>query len=201
VNEMAQPIEIRPIKSALHHPGSGVGVIVWSVAGLLYSLRFHGVTQIAVIAIALAAALAFIGLLSLSRRRTKLTLEDERLAFSGMLRKKRLNNDQGVDEIVDVEVAWGNVSGRRSRLWLLIGGTGRTLVSLNRSAWDHTQLEYLRKCVDLPIKVIDEPKSPREIRHAYPHSLPWWAAYPMIAATGVIVAAAIVIAVAQASLP
>jgi hypothetical protein len=169
------------------------------VAGLLYSLRFHGSARLAVIAVAIAAALSFIGLLSLSRRRTKLALEDGGLIVSGMLRKKRLIGDNAAGEIIDVEVTWGNGSGRRSRLWLFVGRTGRTLVSLNRRAWDDAQLERLRQSVDLPIKVINDPKTPRELRHTYPHSIPWWGAHPVVAVTGAIVAIAIVIAVVQAS--
>jgi hypothetical protein len=153
------------------------------------------------VVIAIVTALVFAGLLSLSRRRTKLALECGEIVFSGMLRTKRLIDDHAVDKVVDVEVTWGSASSRRSHLWLLVDKTGHTLVSLNRYAWDHAQLENLRQRVDLPIKVIDGPRAPRELRYAYPRSVPWWGAYPLVAVAGVIVAVATVITIVQVSLP
>jgi hypothetical protein len=165
------------------------------LASLLYSLRFHGSFRIAVVGVGVALAVGVVGLLSLSRRRTKLTMIGGQLIFSGLFRDRVLLAGGSPGRVVDVQVNWGKASGRRSRLWLLINAAGRTAVGLNRETWDDGQLEGLRESLGLPIEIVETPKRPAELRKAYPGTLPWWVAHPSVATLiGIVTLTALVLA-------
>jgi hypothetical protein len=60
----SQPIVLRPIKGPRNGTGQGVGAAGWIVASVLYSLRFHGLARVVVVALGIAVALGAVGLLS-----------------------------------------------------------------------------------------------------------------------------------------
>jgi hypothetical protein len=187
------PVLVRPSRSVLSQRGSIGGLIVWVIASLLYSLRFSSSTRLGMVAIAAAAAACFVALVALARLRTKLVIADGRLAFTSLLRTRVFGDSEVGSRIIEVKVAWAN-SNRCTHLWLFTKA-GHAVVSLNRDAWDSGQLEQARKSLDLPLEVIDGPKSPKELRNLYPQSIPWWAAYPLPATVVTLVfIAAIVIA-------
>jgi hypothetical protein len=86
----------------------------------------------------------------------------------------------GTGRVVKVEVDWGKASGRRTRFWLLTDAAGRKVVGLNRDVWDDGGLEGLRERLGLPIEIVETPKRPAEMRKAYPGTIPWWGAHPVV---------------------
>jgi hypothetical protein len=188
-------VVVRPRQRRWNSPGQTAGAAGWMLASLLYSLRFHGSFRIAVVGVGVALAVGVVGLLSLSRRRTKLTMIGGQLIFSGLFRDRVLLAGGSPGRVVDVQVNWGKASGRRSRLWLLINAAGRTAVGLNRETWDDGQLEGLRESLGLPIEIVETPKRPAELRKAYPGTLPWWVAHPSVATLiGIVTLTALVLA-------
>jgi hypothetical protein len=168
----------------------------WLLAGLFYSLRFHGAARAIVVVTAVLLGIAMVGLMYFSRRRVKLTAVGDRLIFSGLLRDRVVLGDHA-GRIVDVEVRWGKPSGRRSRLRLFINQAGRTAVSLNKEIWDAAQLEDLRERLGLPIETVARPQRPAELRKAYPGTIPWWAAHPSIATVLAIAVIAVLVLVSE----
>jgi hypothetical protein len=168
----------------------------WLLAGLLYSLRFHGAARAIVAITAVLLGIGTVGLMYFSRRRVKLTVIGDRLIFSGLLRD-RVVLEGHAGRIVDVEVIWGKPSGRRSRLRLFINQAGRTAVSLNKEIWDAAELEDLRARLGLPIETVARPQCPAELRKAYPGTIPWWAAHPSIATVLAIVVIVVLVLVSE----
>jgi hypothetical protein len=117
------------------------------------------------------------------------------LVFSGIFGSRVLLAPNSRGRVVNVEVAWGKASGRRSRLWLLINETGRAAIGLNRDMWGYDQLESLREDLGLPLAVDDTARRPAELRRVYPGSIAWWAAHPAIATTLLIVVVAVLVLV------
>jgi hypothetical protein len=174
-----------------------VGVAAgWLLAGLLYSLRFHGAARAIVAVAAVLLGIGTFGLMYFSRWRVKLTVIGDRLIFSGLLRD-RVVLEGHAGRIIDVEAIWGKPSGRRSRLRLFINQAGRTVVSLNREVWDAAQLEDLRVRLGLPIETVTRPQRPAELRKAYPGTIPWWAAHPSIATVLAIAVVAVLVIVSE----
>jgi hypothetical protein len=188
---------LRPSKRIWNTQGWSTGIAAgWLLAGLFYSLRFHGVARLAVACVGVVLAVGVIVLMNASRRRVKLTLSGDRLVFSGLLRDREVMAKGHGGRIVDVEVAWGRSSGRRSRLRLFINQAGKTVVSLNREIWDHEQLEDLRERLGLPTEIVERPQRPAELRNAYPGTIPWWAAHlPVATVFAILVVAALVLTV------
>jgi hypothetical protein len=185
---------VRPSRGLRLSGGTSVGAAAWILASALYALRFHGSSRLIVISVGIAIVVSVIGAMSLSRRRTKLMLNCGQLVFSSILRDHLLLAADGRGRVVNVEVYWGTASSRRSRLWLLINATGRTMVGLNRDTWDERQLESLRERLELPLKVESTPMRPAELRKSYPGSVAWWAVHPGIAALlAIIVVVALVL--------
>jgi hypothetical protein len=178
--------------------GQAGGAVAWILASLLYSLRFDGLTRVVVVGVGVAVAVGVVGFLYLARRRMKLALVGRRLVFSGLMHDRVVLDGDHAGRVVDVEVAWGGASRRRSRLWLLVTAAGRVAVGLNRATWDGEQLENIRQSLGLPLEVIDTPKCPADVRTAYPGSVPWWAVRPVVAALVVIVAVAVLVLAGQA---
>ncbi len=161
--------------------GQAVAGFGWIVASLLYSLRFHGQSRLIVVCLGIAVAVGVIGLLNLSRRRTRLTVVGRRVVLSGLIRDRVVLDGDQAGRVVDVEVSWGGATRRRSRLWLLLDSTDHSAVGLNRAAWNAAELETVRRRLDLPLEVQETPRRPAELRTAYPGSIPWWGAHPIIA--------------------
>ena len=177
-----EPLVLRPDQRIWNSRGGGIGVATgWLLAGLLYSLRFHGSARVIVLAVGVLGAIGTIGLVRWSRRRVKLTMIGGRLIFSGLLRDRVVLAGDHSERIVDVEIVWPMSSGRRSRLRLFINETGRTAVSLNRAVWDGGQLEELRERLGLPVETVERAQRPVQVRKTYPGTIPWWAAHPSIA--------------------
>jgi hypothetical protein len=194
----AEPLVLRPGERIWNSQGARVGVAAgWLLAGLLYSLRFHGSTQVIVLGAGVVVAIGAIGLMGLSRRRVKLTIVGGRVIFSGLLRDRVVLAGDHSGRIVDVEVVWPMSSGRRSRLRLFITQAGRTAVSLNREVWDSGQLEELREQLGLPVETVEQAQRPTEMRKNYPGTIPWWAAHPSVATVLVIVALTALVLVLQ----
>jgi len=191
------PLVVRPRQELQNKRGLSVGAVGWILASLLYSFRFHGSSRVVVVCMGVALAVIVVGLLTLSRRRVKLTLIDGGLVFSGLLRDRVLFTKGSVGRVAHVEVEWGKTSGRQSRLWLLINATGKTAVGLNRELWDGAQLENVRESLGLPIEVADTPRRPAELRKAFPGSIPWWAAHPAMASSLAIVIIAVLVLLLQ----
>jgi hypothetical protein len=193
-----EQLVVHPRKRLWHgHVGSTGATAGWMLASLLYSLQFHAWARLIVVATGVALAVGVIGLMRLSYRRMKLTMIGDRLIFTRLLHDRVVLAGGLTGRVVDVEVAWGRASGRRSRFWLLINGTGRTVVGLNRQTWDDGQLERLRESLGLPIEIIEMPKRPTELRKAYPGTLPWWLAYPSAATLVAIITVATVVLALQ----
>ncbi len=191
----AQEVVVRPSQRGTYSRGRGVSAAAWVLASLLYSLRFHGSSRVVVVALGVAIAAGAIGLMSLSRRQTKLTMLNGALVFSGIFGSRMLLTQNSRGRVVNVEVAWGKTSGRRSRLWLLMNEKGRTAIGLNRDMWGYEQLESLRQDLGLPLAVDDTARRPAELRRVYPGSIPWWAAHPAVATSLVIVVVAVLVLV------
>jgi hypothetical protein len=151
------------------------------LAAALYSLQFEGWIRVVVVCIGISLAGVIIGAISLSYRRTKLTLVGGQVIFTGLWRDRVVLPKGQAGRVVDVDVAWRDPSGRRSRLWLIVNGRGRTAIGLNRDAWDGGELERVRESLGLPIEVVEAPKRPAEVRRAYPGIIPWWAAHTTVA--------------------
>jgi hypothetical protein len=151
------------------------------LAGFVYSLRFHGWSRVFVVGAGVVLAVGVFAWISFSRQRMKLTMIDGRLVFTGFARDRVVLAEGRTGRVVDVQVDWGRASGRKSRFWLLIDTAGRAVVSLNRDAWDDGELEVLRERLGLPIEIVETPKRPVELRKAYPGTIPWWGAHPVIA--------------------
>lgn len=182
-----QPLVVCPCQNQSRSLGQLVGVIGWVLASLLYSLRFHGPSRLAVVGAAVAIAVGIVFWLHLSRRRMRLTLRGRQLVVSGPLRNRIVLIDDGQGRVVHVDLTWRHAPARRSRLWLLLNKSGNTEVGLNRDAWDDQQLEGLRKSLALPTEVVEEPKRPSELRRDFPRSVPWWAVHPVAASSLAIV--------------
>lgn len=192
-----EELVVRPRKTLRSSQGGSVSAAVgWIVVSVLYSLRFHGWGRVSIVAAGVCLAAGAIGLINLAHRRMKLTVVDGRLVFKGLLRDRVALARGSTGRVVDVEVAWGKASHRRSRLWLLINEAGQTEVGLNRETWDRAQLEGLRERLGLPIEIVDAPQRPAEVRKAYPGTLPWWVAHPSMAALlAIVTLTAVVLAV------
>jgi hypothetical protein len=184
---------VRPRQGLQNKRGLNIGAVGWLLASLLYSFRFHGSSRVVVVCVGIALAVTVVGLLTLSRRRVKLTLIDGNLIFSGLLRDRVLFTKGSVGRVAHVEVDWGKASGRQSRLWLLINATGKTAVGLNRELWDGAQLENIRESLGLPVEIADAPKRPVELRKAFPGSIPWWAAHLSVATVFAIMVVAVLV--------
>jgi len=127
-----EPLVLRPDQRTWNSRRGGIGIATgWLLAGLLYSLRFHGSARVIVLALGVLVAIGTIGLVGLSRRRVKLTMIGGRLIFSGLLRDRVVMAGDHSEQIVDVEIVWPMSSGRRSRLRLFINDAGRTAISLS----------------------------------------------------------------------
>lgn len=191
-----QQLVVRPRKRLRNSQQASVGVAAgWILMSFLYSLRFHGSARVMVVGAGVALAVGVIGLINLSYRRTKLSMIDGRLVFTGLLRDRVALAGDGTGRVVKVEVDWGKGSARRSRFWLLINAAGRTAVFLNRDAWDDGQLEGLREHLGLPIEIVETPKRPVELRKAHPGTIPWWGAHVSVATVlAILVLAALVLA-------
>jgi hypothetical protein len=176
-----QPLVVRPSRGGSASRAQLVAAGGWILAALLYSLRFHGMSRVVVIAIAVAFGVGVVVWTRLSRVRMKLTLHGGRLIVSGVLRDRLVSIEGREGRVVQVEVKWQRAAPRRSRLWLLTTASGRTEIGLNRDAWDGQQLERLRESLGLPVEVVPAPMRPAELRRDYPHSIPWWAARPALA--------------------
>jgi hypothetical protein len=195
VGQTIQPLVVRPCQSPPRSRGQIVGAAGLVLASLLYSLRFHGLTRLAVVGVAVAIAIGIFVWMHVSRRRMQLTLCDGQLIVSGLLRDRVVLTEGPQGRIVHVELTWRHAPTRRSRLWLLLNGSGSTEVGLNRDVWDDRQLEHLRESLGLPIEVIETPKRPSELRHDYPRSVPWWAVHPAAATSlAIVVIATLVVA-------
>ncbi len=197
VGQTTQPLVVRPRQSLPRSRGQIVGAAGWVLASLLYSLRFHGLTRLAVVGVAVAIAIGIFVWMHVSRRRMQLTLRDRQLIVSGPLRDRVVLTEGRQGRVVHVELTWRHAPARRSRLWLLLNGSGSTEVGLNRDAWDDRQLEHLRESLGLPIEVIEIPKRPAELRHDYPRSVPWWAVHPAAVTSLAIVAIATLVVALQ----
>jgi hypothetical protein len=175
-------VVLRPRKELRNSQGGGIGAAAAAtLASILYSLKFHGVARVIVVVAGVALAVAVIGLIVLSLRRTKLTMIGGQLKFTGVLRDRVVRVGSGAGRVVEVEVEWGKASGRRSRLWLLVDAAGRAAVVLNRNKWDAGQLEALRERLGLTMELVEMPQRPAELRKTYPGIIPWWTAHPSIA--------------------
>lgn len=192
-----QPLVVRPRQSLPSSRGKIVGAAGWVLASLFYSLRFHGLTRLAVVGVAVVIAVGIVGWMHLSRRRMRLTLRGGQLTFSGPLRDRVALTEGRQGRVVHVELSWRHAPARRSRLWLLLNESGSTEVGLNRDAWDGRQLEDLRESLGLPIEVVETPKRPSELRRDYPRSVPWWAVHPAVATSLAIVTIATLVVVLQ----
>jgi hypothetical protein len=195
--ESRQQLVLRPSQRIRSGRGRSVGTAAWILASLLYSLRFDGSARIVVAVAGVDIAVGVIGVMRLSRRRTKLVMTNGRLIFSGLLRDRVLPSGNGLRRVVKVEVAWRSGSGRRSRLWLLINATGRAVVGLNRETWDEGQLERLRETLRLPLEIDDAPRRPAELRSEYPGSVAWWAVHSAIIVPLAIVIVAVLALILQ----
>jgi hypothetical protein len=163
------------------------------LASVAYSLRFEGLTRVAVIGVGVALALGTVGLLRLSRRRTNLTMTDGELIFTGLVRRRLLSPVRAIS----ADVQWSKVSSRRSRLWVLVDVTGRAVLGLNRDAWDERQLEGLRESLGLPMETVSRPNRPSELRRATPGFVPWWSAHISLVTVVAIICVAAVVLVVQ----
>jgi hypothetical protein len=188
---------VRPNRSVQRSRGQIVGATGWVLASFFYSLRFHGITRVAVIGVAVAVAAGLVIWMYLSRQRMRLTLYGGQLIVSGPLRDRVTLTEGHQGRVVHVDIAWRHAPARRSRLWLLLNGSGDTEVGLNRDAWDGRQLEHIRESLGLPIEVVKTPKRPSQLRHAYPRSVPWWAVHPAAATSLAIVAIATLVVALQ----
>jgi hypothetical protein len=186
---------VRPSQRSTYSRGRGASAAAWVLASLLYSLRFHGSSRVVVVALGVAIAASVIGLMSLSRRQAKLTMLNGALVFSGIFGSRMLLTENSRGQVVNVEVAWGKASGRRSQLWLLMNEKGRTAIGLNRAIWGYEQLENVREHLGLPLAVDDTARRPAELRRMYPGSVPWWAAHPAVATSLMIVVVAVLVLV------
>ncbi len=193
----SQPLVVRPRRSLQRIRGQIVGATGWVLASFFYSLRFYGLTRLAVVGVAVVVAAGLVTWMCLSRRRMRLTLNRGQLIVSGLLRDRVALTETIQGCVVHVDLAWRHAPARRSRLWLLLNDSGSTEVGLNRDAWDGQQLEHLRESLGLPIEVVDMPMRPSEVRHAYPRSIPWWAAHPAVAMSVVIVTIATLVVAVQ----
>jgi hypothetical protein len=162
-----QQLVVRPSQRRTYRPARHLGVAAWVLASLLYSLRFHGIGRVSVLVVGVAIAISVIGVMGVSRRRTRLTMVGDDLVLSGIFGSRVLLARGGRGRVVNVDVVWGNASGRRSRLWLLVNAMGRTTIGLNRDVWDDAQLEDLRKGLGLPLEVDDTARRPAELRQIY----------------------------------
>lgn len=195
VGQATQPLVIRPRQNLPRSRGQIVGAAGWVLASLLYSLRFHGLTRLTVVGAAVAIAIGIVVWMHMSRRRMQLILRDRQLIVSGPLRDRVALTEGRRGRVVHVELTWRHASARRSRLWLLLNGSGSTEVGLNRDVWDGRQLEHLRESLGLPIEVVETPKRPSELRHDYPRSVPWWAVHPAAATSlAIVIIATLVVA-------
>jgi hypothetical protein len=195
VGQATRPLVVRPRQNLPRSWGQIVGVAGWVLASLLYSLRFHGLTRLAVVGVAIAIAIGVVVWMYMSRRRMQLILRDGQLIVSGPLRDRVALTEGRQGRVVHVELIWRRAPDRRSRLWLLLNGSGSTEVGLNRDAWDDRQLEHLREGLGLPVEVVETPKRPSEVRHDYPGSVPWWAVHPAAATSlAIVVVATLVVA-------
>jgi hypothetical protein len=191
-----EQLVVRPRRRLRNTGEASVGAAAgWIVISFLFSLRFHGSARVLVVGAGVALAVGVIGLINLSYRRTKLSLINRRLIFTGLLRDRVALAGDDSGRVVKVEVDWGKASARRSRFWLLINAAGRTAVCLNRDAWDEGQLEGLREHLGLPIEIVETPKRPVELRKAHPGTIPWWGAHVTVATVlAMLVLAALVLA-------
>jgi hypothetical protein len=175
----------------------GVGAAAtWILAAFLYSLRLQGRARFIVFAAAIVLAVAFIVAISVSRRRTALTLVGGRLSCNGLLGERVILETDRADRVVKLNVDWSRVSGRVSSLWLLIDDSERAAISLNRNVWDERQLEKLREGLGLRIEAVETPERPAQARSLYPGCVPWWAAHPSVTTLLAILMAAALILVA-----
>lgn len=197
VGQVTQPLIVRPHQSVPRSRGQIVGTAGWVLASLLYSLRFHGLTRLAVVGVAVAIAIGIVVWMDMSRRRMRLTLRDGQLIVSGPLRNRVAQTGGRQGRVIHVELTWRHAPARQSRLWLLLNGSGSTEVGLNRDVWDGRQLEHLRESLGLPIEVVETPKRPSELRHDYPGSVPWWAVHPAAVTSLAIVAIATLLVALQ----
>jgi hypothetical protein len=187
VGKGLEPLVVRPLQVRPTRQGQLVGVAGWVLASVFYSLRFHGVTRLAVLSVAVAMAVGIVAWMHLSRRRMRLALYGGQLVVSGPIRDRVALTEGHQGRVVHVEIAWRHTPNRRSRLWLLLNESGGTEVGLNRDAWDNRQLEHIRESLGLPIEVVETPRRPSELRNDYPRSVPWWAVHPAVATSLTIV--------------
>lgn len=189
---------IRPQVRGQALGGSVIAAGGWLAASAAYLLKFHGFV-LAILAI--VDVLVLVGTIVLFRRsaqRTKLALVDGTLVFSSAFRDRVVFAASRPGRVIEIEVDWGWLSGRRSRLWLLTDADGRTEVNLNRPAWDRTELEDLRQRLGLPLEVVERPLRLTEARRAFPRTIAWWAVHPLLTTYGFI--AVIVVAILGARL-
>jgi hypothetical protein len=150
------------------------------LASGFFLLRFHGSTRETLGVIDVVV----LGLLVAGLRRSfnhgQLTLEDDRVIFSGALRTRALIGQSAPTRVIDAEVDWGRTSGRRSRLWMLVNRAGRAELALNRDAWDGAELERLRERLGIPLEVAEKPLRPTDMRREWPGAIPWPAAHPVL---------------------
>lgn len=184
---------VRPSQRRTYSRSQEGGAAAWVLASLLYSLRFHGFSRVIVLFVGVAIAVSVIGLMSLSRKRTKLTMVRDILIYSGICRSRVLLAKGSRGRVVNVEVVWSNTSSRRSRLWLLMNTTGRTVVGLNRDMWGDAQLESLREGLGLPLEVDGTARRPAELRRVYPGSIAWWMVHPALATVLLIVVVVVLV--------
>jgi hypothetical protein len=145
-------------------PAGADAAVGWWIVALLFSLRFHGAGRIAVLGSGVVVTVILVRLVVRSQRETTLALNAGRVLYTGPSGERVVLAAGERGRVVEVEIDWG-LSGRRSRLWLLLNAAGIAIVSLNRDAWDAGQLERLRQQRQLPLEHVggDHPFTPRPV--------------------------------------
>lgn len=149
----------------------------WLVLSVAFLLKVSSSARIIFVCVDVAVLLAAAIIVRRSTRETKLVLANGQLVFSSWLRDRILFSHAAPGGVAEIEVDWGWVANRRSRLWLLLDARGRTELGLNRDVWDPTQLEELRARLRLQREVTTEPQRPAAARKAYPGVIPFWGAH------------------------
>jgi len=121
------------------------------------------------------------------RRRTYFALTAGRVTYTDLFSTRELEvyGELGSARVVHVPL---RPSGRATvQLW--VGPDGQTKVRLTPNWWEPDALEALRDATGVPLEVVAEPISAKEMRRRYPRSISWWQSRPVISVALLLAAA------------
>jgi hypothetical protein len=128
----------------------------WLLASVLFLSRLRGVALIVGGALDAVVLLAMVGFVALVRPRVALKLRGGELFISRLRGDRRILGVGDSGRVVELDIEYGAPGNPswRSQVWMIVMNESRVALRLNRTAWDHAELDRVRALLALPLAQI-----------------------------------------------